>query len=249
VIAEDPAITHVAVVHCETSTGIMNPIREIGHAVREAGRTYIVDAMSSFAACRIDLPGWGIGILISSANKCIEGIPGFSFVLAERKHLEQTEGIARSLSLDLVAQWRGLEADGQFRFTPPTHALLAFDQALNELSEEGGVLGREARYRDNHATLVAGMERLGFRPYIRPELQSHIITAFHNPTHPRFDFDDFYARLHARGMIVYSGKVGHASTFRIGNIGRIFRRDVEDLLASVQELLDEMGVTWLYEAL
>lgn len=238
--------THVAMVHCETTTGIMNRIQEIAEAVRDAGKTLIVDAMSSFGATEIDMAAWGISWLISSANKCIEGVPGFSFILADRAELLKCEGQARCLSLDLFAQWKTLETEGQFRFTPPTQTLLAFDQALNELDAEGGVRGREARYRDNHAALMAGMSTLGFRSYLAPEVQGHIITAFHNPTHPRFDFEEFYARLNGKGCVVYAGKLSLDATFRIGNIGRIDRSHIATLLDAIRETLDEMQIDRLY---
>jgi len=240
-LAGDAGISHVAVVHCETTTGLLNPIDAIGGAVREHGRSYIVDAMSSFGALPIDLAGWGIDYLVSSANKCIEGVPGFSFVIARRAALLASEGCARSLSLDLLGQWRGFEKNGQFRFTPPTHAVLAFAQALDELDAEGGVAARGARYRRNHAVLMEGMRSLGFRPFLRPQVQSCIITAVHEPEHARFVFDDFYRRLSDRGMIIYPGKLTQAPTFRIGTIGRIFEADVRQLLAAVRDAMAEMG--------
>ena len=181
ILAGDPAITHVALVHCETTTGILNPLEPIGRVVRRHGRGFIVDAMSSFGAIPIDFEAAAIDYLVSSANKCIEGVPGFSFVLARRAALEATAGFARSLSLDLLGQLRGFEANGQFRFTPPTHAILAFDQALRELAAEGGVAARGRRYAANHRKLVAGMRALGFVPFLRPEIQSSIITAFRCP--------------------------------------------------------------------
>ncbi|HIP73519.1 MAG TPA: 2-aminoethylphosphonate--pyruvate transaminase, partial [Anaerolineae bacterium] len=168
-LAADEAVSHVAMVHCETTTGIFNPVAEIGAIVARYGRVYFVDAMSSFGAVPLNLAEARVDFLVSSANKCIEGVPGFSFVLARRKALLAAEGFARSVSLDLLAQWRGLEANGQFRFTPPTHALLAFRQALAELAQEGSVDGRAARYRRNYETLLAGMRRLGFREYLQPE--------------------------------------------------------------------------------
>jgi 2-aminoethylphosphonate-pyruvate transaminase len=240
-LADDPSITHVAAVHCETTTGLLNPIEAIGHAVRDHGRTYIVDAMSSFGAVPIDLAGCGIDYLVSSANKCIEGVPGFSFVIARREALLASEGCARSLSLDLLGQWQGFEKNGQFRFTPPTHAVLAFARALDELDQEGGVPARGARYRGNHAVLMNGMRSLGFRPFLPPEVQSYIITAFHEPEHPRFEFDEFYRRLSDRGMIIYPGKLTQLPTFRIGTIGRIFEADVRQLLAAVRDAMIEMG--------
>ena len=241
-LATDQAITHVALVHCETTTGILNPVREIGEVVRRAGRRYFVDAMSSFGAVRLDLAGCGIDYLVSSANKCIEGVPGFGFVLARRSALLETAGYARSLSLDLLAQWRGLEANGQFRFTPPTHALLAFHQALLELEAEGGVEGRARRYRANHEVLVQGMRDMGFVEYLSPELQSYIITSYRYPEHPRFDFDEFYQRLNAKDVVIYPGKLSDADCFRIGTIGCISVADVRLLLAAIRETLAEMQI-------
>lgn len=241
-LAADRSITHVAVVHCETTTGLINPVEEIGTIAARFDRRYFVDAMSSFGAVPLNLAGSRIDYLVSSANKCIEGVPGFSFVLARREALLATEGYARSVCLDLLAQWKGLEANGQFRFTPPTHALLAFAQALQELQAEGGVPGRAARYRRNYETLVAGMRQLGFKEYLRPEDQGYIITSFHVPTHPNFDFNRFYEALNERGFVIYPGKISAADCFRIGSIGRIFESDVRGLLAAIRETLIEMEI-------
>lgn len=237
-----PGITHVALVHCETTTGILNPVAEIGAAVRDSGAVYIVDAMSSFGAVPVDLAQCGIDYLISSANKCIEGVPGFGFVLARRDVLERTRGQARTLSLDLHAQWMVLESDGQFRFTPPTHVLLAFAHALRELDEEGGVAAREARYRTNQETLRRGMERLGFAAYLRAEDQSPLITTYRYPNDPAFRFEEFYTKLSERGCVIYPGKLTSEPCFRIGTIGKLFPADIECLLSATVEVLAEMGV-------
>jgi 2-aminoethylphosphonate-pyruvate transaminase len=223
----------VALVHCETTTGILNPIDEIAQIVKESGRGFIVDAMSSFGGVPIDLSRLGIDYLVSSPNKCFEGVPGFSFVLARREALKATKGRARSVSLDLLAQWEGLEENGQFRFTPPTHALLAFARALEELREEGGVSARAARYRANHETLRTGMRKIGFAEYLPVELQSNIITAFRYPDAPNFRFEDFYHRLRARGFVIYPGKLSRADCFRIATIGRINEQNVRDLVAAI----------------
>jgi 2-aminoethylphosphonate-pyruvate transaminase len=241
-LAADRAITHVGVVDCETSTGLRNPVATLGPLVRELGRAFMVDAMSSFGGLPLDVGQSAIDFLISSANKCIQGVPGFGLVLARRSPLLEAEGRARSLSLDLVAQWKGLESDGQFRFTPPTHALLAFRQALDELDAEGGVAGRAARYAANHEALMRGMRELGFDPYLIPEYQSYIITSFRYPVHPNFDFNGFYARLSERGFVIYPGKVSGADCFRIGTIGHIFPADIGNLVAAIRELLSEMHI-------
>jgi 2-aminoethylphosphonate-pyruvate transaminase len=241
-LAKDASITHVAMVHSETTSGLVNPIEEVGRVVREAKRIFIVDAMSSFGAIPIDVGRCAIDYIVSSANKCIEGVPGFSFVIARREPLAACEGAARSLSLDLHAQWKGLQSDGQFRFTPPTHAILAFHQALKELADEGGPAARGARYRACQQKLANGMRALGFSAYLPPELQGPIITTFCYPAHPRFAFESFYEKLSARGFAIYPGKLTHADCFRIGTIGRMFEGDVVNLLAAIRDVMAEMGV-------
>jgi 2-aminoethylphosphonate-pyruvate transaminase len=241
-LRRDPTITHVGSVHCETSTGMMNPVHEIGGVVNEMGRVFIVDAMSSFGGVPMDLAASHIDFLVSSANKCLQGVPGFGFALARRDLLMAAEGRSRSLSLDLVAQWKGFEADGQFRFTPPTHALLAFWQAIEELDAEGGIIARAVRFADNHKVLLEGMAALGFTAYLAPERQSHIITAFRFPDHPNFEFKAFYQRLSEQGFVIYPGKVSAADCFRIGTIGHLFPNDMRSLLAAIRSTLAAMHI-------
>ena len=241
-LAADKTITHLAVIHCETTTGIINPIEQIGGLCAERNITYIVDAMSSFGAVPINLALCNIDFLISSSNKCIEGVPGFSFVIARKESLLKCEGIARTLSLDLYAQWKGLETDGQFRFTPPTHSLLAFAQALKELEEEGGVAGRGKRYQSNYNTLLAGMKELGFKEYLEKEKRGYIITCFHYPAHPNFDFKKFYELLNEKDFVIYPGKLSKVNCFRIGNIGRITTTDIHNLLGAIKTTLAEMKI-------
>ncbi len=239
----DPSITHVAVVHCETTTGIVNPLQELGNMVHDKGRLFFVDAMSSFGAIPVHVADCRIDYLVSSSNKCVEGVPGFSYAIARKEPFIKTKGISRSLSLDLYAQWKGLESKGQFRFTPPTHALLAFRQALRELEEEGGVAGRAKRYRANYDLLSRGMRDLGFQPYLDEDKQGYIITSFRYPDHPSFDFNTFYKCLNDRGYVIYPGKVSNADCFRIGSIGRIFEPDIQALLAAIRGTLDEMEIS------
>jgi 2-aminoethylphosphonate-pyruvate transaminase len=241
-LARDPAITHVGVIHCETSTGIVNPVREIGRVVKEQGRVFIVDAMSSFAGMPMEVGSWGIDFLVSSANKCVQGVPGFAFVLARGELLVEVGNHARSVSLDLVSQWKGLEGDGQFRFTPPTHVLLAFWQALQELEQEGGIVARAARYAANQRVLLEGMKELAFDTYLAPEDQSHIITSFRYPKHPNFNFSRFYEHLSRKGFVIYPGKVSDADCFRIGTIGHLFPEDLKALVAAVRQTLTEMQI-------
>ena len=238
----DETISDVAVVHCETTSGLINPVETIGKVAKEYGRRYIVDAMSSFGAVPLNLGKSEIDYLVSSSNKCIEGVPGFSFVLAKRESLLAAGGYARSVSLDLLSQWRELEASGQFRFTPPTHALLAFRQALIELDEEGGVAGRAARYRANYETLVKGMRAMGWREYLAPEDQGYIITSFYYPADPNFEFETFYEVLNQKGFVIYPGKISNAECFRIGHIGRLYPDDMTSLLEAIRETLAEMNI-------
>jgi len=241
-LKDNPGITNVAVVHCETTTGIVNPIKEIGEVVADAGARYFVDAMSSFGAMPVDVNECNIDYVVSSANKCIEGVPGFSFVIAKLSSLTETQGYARSMSFDLLDQYRGLEKNGQFRFTPPTHTLAAFRQALAELEAEGGVEGRGARYEKNYRTLVDGMRKMGFTEYLKAEDQGCIITSFLYPDDANFRFEGFYERLNEKDFVIYPGKVSDADCFRIGSIGRIFESDVRTLLAAIKETIEEMGV-------
>lgn len=241
-LASRSGFTHVAVVHCETTSGMLNQVEEIGHVVHAAGASYIVDAMSSFGAVPIDMAGSHIDFLISSANKCVEGVPGFGFVIARREALLAAKGHERTLSLDLYDQWASMEANGHFRFTPPIQTILAFEKALDELDEEGGVQARGERYRQNHTALCRGMREIGFEIYLADQDQSFIITSFRYPSDPAFQFADFYERLWKRGFAIYPGKLSNESCFRIGTIGRISVADIEALLGAIRSVLHEMSV-------
>ncbi|MFM5599447.1 2-aminoethylphosphonate--pyruvate transaminase [Aeromonas veronii] len=233
-LARHPEITHLAMVHCETTTGMLNPLEEVAELCQRRGIRLIVDAMSSFGGIPIDMGRLGIEFLISSANKCIQGVPGFGFVIARRAALAACAGRARSVSLDLHAQWQTMEQQGgKWRFTSPTHTVLAFAQALRELDEEGGIAARHQRYSENQRTLVVGMAALGFAPLLPEQWQSPIITAFYSPAHPDYRFADFYQRLKAQGFVIYPGKVSQADCFRIGNIGDVTPGRVRDLLAAM----------------
>ncbi|MFQ1692345.1 2-aminoethylphosphonate--pyruvate transaminase [Aeromonas veronii] len=233
-LARHPEITHLAMVHCETTTGMLNPLEEVAELCQRRGIRLIVDAMSSFGGIPIDMGRLGIEFLISSANKCIQGVPGFGFVIARRVALAACAGRARSVSLDLHAQWQTMEQQGgKWRFTSPTHTVLAFAQALRELDEEGSIEARHQRYRENQRTLVAGMAALGFAPLLPEQWQSPIITAFYSPAHPDYCFADFYQRLKAQGFVIYPGKVSQADCFRIGNIGDVTPVRVRALLAAM----------------
>lgn len=233
---EHPEVTHVAVVHCETTTGVLNPLEEIAKVVKRHGKLLIVDAMSSFGGVPIDMYALGIDFLISSANKCIQGVPGFGFILARRSLMEQCKGVARSLSLDIYSQWETMEkGHGKWRFTSPTHVVRAFMQALKELETEGGIAARHARYCENHRTLVEGMRALGFKTLLPDEMQSPVITSFYYPS-ADFDFKAFYHALKEKGFVIYPGKISQADTFRIGNIGDVFPADFTRLVQAIREV-------------
>ena len=242
-LAGDPEITHVAMVHCETTTGMLNPVEAVGEIVRRLGRVFILDAMSSFGGIPMSMELTGAHYLISSANKCIQGVPGFGFVVADRAMLEATEGWSRSHSLDLFDQWREMETNGgKWRFTSPTHVVSAFARALDELKDEGGIEARHTRYVANQKTMVKGMRALGFRTLLGDDLQSPIITSFYYPDDAEFEFQKFYDALKSRGFVIYPGKVSHAQCFRIGSIGDVQPEDMTGLVGRISEVIDELGV-------
>lgn len=237
ILTQHPSITHVALVHCETTTGMLNPIAEIAAIVNQHQKCFILDAMSSFGGIEMDISALNIDFMISSANKCIQGVPGFGFVIAKRAQLKRCQGQARSLSLDLYDQWHTMEHHrGKWRFTSPTHVVRAFQQALNELDNEGGISARAARYRQCQQALVSGMARLGFTALLPTSLHSPIISSFRSPTHQHYDFSKFYDALKARGFVIYPGKVSQADCFRIGNIGEIYLNDINALLAAIEQV-------------
>jgi len=238
----NPQLTHVAAVLCETTSGMLNPIEAIGQAVADCGRSFIVDAMSSFGGIPMTLETLAADYLLSLSNKCIQGAPGFSFVLARPDAIASTQGQAHSLALDLHAQWAEMEAHhGKSRSTSSTHTLLAFAQALEELEAEGGVAARAQRYTRNQHRLVEGMREIGFETLLGDELQSPIITAFHDPV-DNFDFATFYDLLKRHGCVIYPGQVTQANTFRIGTIGDVHSEDIQRLLSAVSHVTDQMGL-------
>ena len=241
ILAEDGEITHVSMVHSETTSGILNDIESVGRVVKAAGKVFIVDAMSSFAGVEIPVAEWGIDFIISSANKCIQGVPGFSFIICRLDELKKCEGKAVSLSLDLYDQWKGM-FDGKWRFTSPTHVVLAFARAIEEMKQEGGIPARSKRYRENNALLISEMEKLGYRTYIDQEHQGPIITTFFYPENCNYTFKEMYAFIKARGYAIYPGKVTEAETFRIGNIGEIYREDILKLIDIYKEFLASKGL-------
>ena len=247
-LREHSDIADVVLVHCETTSGILNPLDEIATVAREAGRRLIVDAMSSFGAIPIDLRRTPIDVLIASSNKCLEGVPGVGFVIAGRERLAASAGQCHSLSLDLHDQWRGLEANGQWRFTPPTHVVAALDAALAALDAEGGIAGRFARYHENCRVLIQGLGALGAVPLLPAQLQAPIIVTFHMPADPAFAFRRFYGALAERGFLIYPGKLTGVESFRVGCIGQVRAADMERFVAAARAALESMGVATLAPA-
>lgn len=243
VLAADSTITHVIIVHCETTTGILNPIAEVGEVVARHNRSYLIDAMSAFGAIPLSCRDIKFDAVVASSNKCLEGTPGMGFCLARKTVLENTKGNAHSLSLDLYEQWVAMEKNAQWRFTPPVQVIAGFHQALKEFEAEGGVAGRGGRYQDNCNILVKGMKELGFETLLSNNLQAPIIVTFLTPSDPRFDFQNFYDRLRTQGYIIYPGKLTVADTFRIGCIGKLGADQMYGVLKVIQTTLKEMGIS------
>jgi 2-aminoethylphosphonate-pyruvate transaminase len=241
-LARDPSITHVGLIHCETSTGILNPLSDIAATVAHHGKSLIVDAMSSFGALPIDARTTPFDALIGASGKCVEGPPGMGFVFVRRLVLEQCGGRSTSLALDLHDQWTYMEKTTQWRFTPPTHVVVALNAALDQFAAEGGQPARLARYSRNCETLVRGMMELGFRPFLDAAIQAPIIVTFHAPPDTRYTFREFYDRVRDKGFILYPGKLTQVETFRVGCIGAIGPDEMRHAVNAIRDTIDEMGI-------
>jgi 2-aminoethylphosphonate-pyruvate transaminase len=239
-LASDPSITHVALVHCETSTGILNPLEEIAQVVARAGKGLIVDAMSSFGAIEIDARRTPFDAVVAASGKCLEGPPGMGFVVVRRDVLERSEGNCHSLSMDLYDQWVYMQKTTQWRFTPPTHVVAAFDSAISQYLEEGGLRARGARYARNCRTLIEGMARLGLRSFLPPAIQAPIIVTFYAPDIPRYDFESFYSAVKGQGYILYPGKLTTVETFRVGCMGQLGPHGITGAVEAIGQVLAEL---------
>ena len=239
----DAEITHVVCVYCETTSGILNPVADIARIAAECGKSLLIDAMSAFGALPLDAAEISFDAVMASSNKCLEGVPGMGFAIIRRSALEACQGNAHSLSLDLYEQWTAMEANGQWRFTPPTHVICAFDAALDQFDAEGGRKGRHARYSANCRILVDGMRALGFETLLPDDLQAPIIVTFKMPAEKTFDFQPFYDALGKRGYLIYPGKLTVAPSFRIGCIGHLGEAEMRGALQAIQATLTEMDVT------
>ena len=241
-LGADASITHVGLIHCETSTGILNPLPEIAEVVAKRGKSLIVDAMSSFGAIAIDAREIPFDAVVAASGKCVEGPPGMGFVFARRSALERCAGNSTSLALDLHDQWVYMEKTTQWRYTPPTHVVVALDAALEQFIAQGGQPARLARYTANYETLVAGMSELGFRSFLDPRVQAPIIVTFHAPADPKYSFKGFYEGVREKGFILYPGKLTQLETFRVGCIGAIGPDEMRHAVNAVRDTLREMGI-------
>lgn len=243
ILDADKDITHVVLVHCETSSGILNPLKEISDVVISRDRKLIIDSMSAFGAIALSVKEIPFECMVSSANKCIEGVPGFGFIIARKTALEAAKGNSHSLCLDVHDQWAAMNTTGQWRFTPPTHTVVAFLEALLQHEEEGGVPGRFKRYNRNRQILISGMRQLGFVTLLADRWISPIITTFFCPTDPNFEFTRFYEEIKKRGYIIYPGKLTVVASFRIGCIGSLNAANMHGVLAAIKSACEAMGVT------
>ena len=242
ILADDPDISHVVAIHCETSSGILNPVDEISQVTYAAGRKLLIDSMSAFGAVPLEVADIRYEAMVSSANKCIEGVPGFGFVMARKSELEAAKGNSHSLALDVHAQWAVMNKTGQWRFTPPTHVVAAFLEALRAHEAEGGVAARGARYARNRDVVVAGMRELGFETLLKDRWQSPIIVTFFCPASPAFEFTRFYELMKEKGFIIYPGKLTVVDSFRIGCIGQMDEHVMRAVVDATRETLNELGV-------
>ena len=242
-LTADPSITHIGLIHCETGTGVLNPLQAVSDVCKRHGKGLIIDAMSSFAALPIDARTVHFDALIAASGKCVEGVPGMGFVFIRKAILDGCAGNSHSLAMDLVDQYAYMEKTTQWRFTPPTHVVAALAEALMQFEEEGGQPARLARYKDNYRTLVDGMAELGFKPFLRPEIQAPIIVTFHAPADSRYEFKAFYEAAKQRGFILYPGKLTKLETFRVGCIGAIGRNEMQQAVNAVADSLKVMGIS------
>ena len=238
----DPSISHVGFIHCETGTGVANPLQAIADVCARHGKGLIVDAMSSFAALPIDAREVKFDALVAASGKCLEGVPGMGFVFIRKAVLEGAAGNSHSLAMDLHDQHVYMEKTGQWRFTPPTHVVAALAEAMRQFEEEGGQPARLARYTRNYQALVSGMKALGFEPFLDPSIQAPIIVTFHAPADPRYAFRPFYDAVRDHGFILYPGKLTELETFRVGCIGAIGPAEMREAVAAVAGAMKELGI-------
>lgn len=235
-LQKDKDISHLAIVHHETTTGMLNPVEEVCKIARQNNVEVIVDCMSSYAGIPIDIKKWDAGYLISSSNKCIQGMPGMVFVIFKKALLPELQKQKRSFYFDLYSQYSGFEKTGQMQFTPPVQVAYALRQAIDEYFAEGE-MNRWNRYQENWNTLYDGLARLGLQFLLPDEYQSKILLAIKEPEHPQYDFNAMHDFLYARGFTIYPGKGAKEATFRLSVLGDLSKNDIQAFLKELEHYL------------
>ena len=241
-LQSDASISHVVLIHCETGAGVLNPLQSVADVCEKHGRGLIVDAMSSFGALEIDARKTRFDALVAASGKCLEGVPGMGFVFIRKAILDGCAGNSQSLAMDLYDQHVYMEKTTQWRFTPPTHVVVALAEALKQFEEEGGQPARLARYTANCEVLVKGMAALGFEPFLDPAVQAPIIVTFHAPDHPNYQFKPFYEAAKRHGFVLYPGKLTQIETFRVGCIGAIGPDEMRQAVQAIHMAMQEIGI-------
>jgi len=235
-------ISHLAIVHHETTTGMLNPVNEICKISNSFGIECIVDAMSSYAGIPINIKEMNADFLISSSNKCIQGMAGLSFVISRVSSLDKLNNIPpRSLYLDLLGQFQSLKKTNQMRFTPAVQIFYALEQALNEYFEETAIR-RYERYKNSYDVLIRGLKDLGFKLYLPDHLHSKLLTTIYEPTNSAYSFNEMHDYLYEKGYTIYPGKCNNENTFRIANIGQIDQTDIIGFIEKLEAYLIKYGI-------
>jgi 2-aminoethylphosphonate-pyruvate transaminase len=240
-LAADPAIGHVVVCHVDTGTGLLNPIEPLAEVARTRGVALIVDAIASFGGLPIDADALDLEAIVLSPNKWLEGLPGIGLVVAKRTALEAAAGRSHSFCLDLHRQWRGLESDGRWRFTPPAQATAALVAALRQHAKEGQA-ARFERVRRNWRCLVGGLRALGFQTFLRDEVASPVIATFHEPADPNYERERLFELTWQQGFVMFRGRLTREPTFRIGCMGAIDEAVMRQVVRAIETSMAAMGV-------
>jgi len=252
-LQKNSEIKYIAVVHHETTTGILNPIKEIGQAAKKYGCIFIVDTVSSFAGAPFSVKECNIDFMMSTSNKCIHGVPGVCFVIAKKQELEKLKNKKkRSFYLDLYEQYEFFEkketgqgtGGGQTRFTPPVQTMYSLRQAIREFFENGGIEERYKKYTENYNTLMEGLKELGFQPMHNEKIHSRISTTFLEPEFMNIDFKQLHDKLYEKGFIIYPNRVElrekTVEAIRFANMGEIDKEDIKLFLTNLKEVLEEL---------
>jgi|TARA_B100000315_G_scaffold40571_1_gene35417 2-aminoethylphosphonate aminotransferase len=235
-------IGYIAMVHHETTSGILNSIENFSELGKNYGHTLILDAISSYAGISIDLKKTPIDFLMSTSNKCIQGMAGLAFSICKKSELKHLKDIPnRSFYLSLYDQYNYMEKTGQMRFTPPVQTIYALRQAIDEYFDEGS-LNRYNRYTENWKRLREGLQKLGFNLLLDPENESHILLTVVEPKNPEYNFDKIHNLLYDKGFTIYPGKLGKKKTFRLANMGAINSIDIDRFINELSNVIIKIGI-------